>query len=294
MRRAAWVGLVLYVLTLGATGCGDSSRKSGAGAGAKLVATAGTIELQKADGTRVAVELKKPVDIQPGDTVTAEPGSVAVIADGGHLVQLGHDKKKSVLEYKSPSRKAEDEPSMVVHLVEGMAGFVIPPNEKNLTGDRFKAESNSVIAAVRGTQYEMEIDEANTVVRVAEGVVALIPVGQPAFESVTRAPLGSAGGGPADPGADPASQAASLPNPKEPTSTGETPAEGNGDNPPMAGTTRPDGTPGEILLTAGQEASVSNESKQLQLGAADSKAANELKAKFFTLIALREDPIMNF
>lgn len=257
MKRAAWVGLVLYVLTLGATGCGDSSHRSGGTAGAKLVAKAGKVELERAGAEKITVQLKQPVDIQPGDKVYAEADAVAIISDQGHIVQLGHKTKATVLQYKAPSRQKESDPSMVVHLVEGMADFMIPPNEKKLNGDRFRAESNSVIAAVRGTQFTMEIDGDRARVQVNEGVVALIPVGEDGFQSVVRGPM-------ADDGSASPDVPGSVPNPKN-TSTGNEPARsgdpatgsdaGDGGDGASAtgdaGSDGPEGAPGSTAGSAG-------------------------------------------
>jgi len=115
--------------------------------------------------------VKKRQSVHVGDTVRTDNGGEAVVRAGAsvYMVRGGSELKLD--------ESAEDKDSLrvkAVTLVKGLVTFFIPKQKGSEY--RFKAQAGGVMAAVKGTVFELKREEACASVAVVKGAVDFVEV----------------------------------------------------------------------------------------------------------------------
>lgn len=109
-----------------------------------------------------------PLAATDGTIRTGQGTRLQVTCDGGTVVTIGPESQVNLSELMA---EAEDRPSVVVRLLEGIAGFVSPEPARTA----FAVETPVAVAAVRTTEWLVEHDGATdaSAVFVRRGEVAV-------------------------------------------------------------------------------------------------------------------------
>ena len=112
-------------------------------------------------------EYKAGTMLKPGSRVVTEEDSMAVLLlEDGSRVNLGPNTDLTVAELASDG----DKHTTVFELLRGLFKASV---QKLTVGSRFEVKTSNAVAAVKGTEFEVEVDEKGTDARVLEGTVWL-------------------------------------------------------------------------------------------------------------------------
>jgi hypothetical protein len=176
MRRLHALTLILALLAPAAFCRAESDAESAAESVAATVITLAPPADVEVDGKFEALSLGQLLG--PGDRVrTGEGGSLhLVLADGSSLV-LGPNTEMT-LESLGPGGQGSN---TVLRLVRGLMNAIV---EKLTVGAVFEVRTANAVAAVKGTDFEVDAGAEDTVVTVAEGTVQLGDKDRRRFEPV--------------------------------------------------------------------------------------------------------------
>ncbi|MBI4860494.1 MAG: FecR domain-containing protein [Candidatus Riflebacteria bacterium] len=163
-----WV-LFTVALVIFSLGCARESSTSAAG-GAQIgklqvvkgsaVVTHGAQKTTFQSGARASVMV--------GDTVATGPGSEAVVLASKQVHLLGEN---SQLKFETVATDGSG--AGRVSLLEGVSTFLLPPSP--VQKPQFEAAANSVVAAVHGTIFQLELKGGDVQVTVVRGEVEVRP-----------------------------------------------------------------------------------------------------------------------
>ena len=156
MRMRAYVPAIWLALAAGGAAAAPFCAVTGLEGEAALVA---------AGGARVALTTR-PLAPTDGAIETGAAARVRVTCDDGTIVTVGPDSRVDLGDLLA---SAADDPSLVVRLLEGIAGFVRPETAVA----RFEVETPAAVAAVRSTEWLVEHDDGASAVFVRLGQVAV-------------------------------------------------------------------------------------------------------------------------
>lgn len=114
-----------------------------------------------------AGEYKAGTMLKPGSRIVTEENSMAtLLLEDGSRVNLGPNTDLTVAELGRDGGKQ----TTVFELLRGLFKASV---QKLTVGSRFEVHTSNAVAAVKGTEYEVEVDENGTDTRVLEGTVWL-------------------------------------------------------------------------------------------------------------------------
>lgn len=144
--------------------CGPGSRPEGG----RLVVLSGTVKVVRATQTQTLVAKQKH-QLATGDAIMTRADSEALIDCAGFATILRPGSQLII----HPRAPRDEETPDRVDLLRGVATFLVPiaqPSKKY----RFEATANGVVAAVRGTMFDLEaMEDGRSIVTVLRGEVDL-------------------------------------------------------------------------------------------------------------------------
>lgn len=161
---------LLVTMILFTLGCGGAAEESAAKRSpGKVQAVKGSLEIVRGTET-IAVAAGQSQELQVGDTLRTAADGEAVIVSGPHVQVIGPDS-----ETKLEGADEETGRPSKMSLLKGFATYLFPPaNDKKV---RFEASTSTVVAAVRGTIFQVKIEGTESRVSVVRGEVAVRPPG---------------------------------------------------------------------------------------------------------------------
>ena len=128
-----------------------------------VLAVRGAVFLEAATGQQALVA-KAPV--HRGDTIVCAAGKAQISLSDGSIVSIGENSRMRVAEYD----RAGDITTARIGLLSGVLRLVV--NKLSPSG-KFEVETETAVAAVRGTDWVIESTPAQTSVALVSGVVAV-------------------------------------------------------------------------------------------------------------------------
>ncbi len=126
------------------------------------------VVLRESGGERQAL---KPHDaVHLGDTIVAEDGKAEILLNDGSIVSVGAKSRLVLSQYKSVSNALTTR----FHLFEGVLRLFV---NRATAGGEFEIETETAVAAVRGTDWLMEVVPGRTGVAILHGIIAVSGVG---------------------------------------------------------------------------------------------------------------------
>jgi hypothetical protein len=104
--------------------------------------------------------------LRPGSRIVTGESGLAQLMDDGSRVSVGPNTDLTLAE----SKRDGGERSTVFQLVRGLFRATV---QKLTVGSRFEVRTDNAVAAVKGTDFEVVVDDAGTEARVSEGTVWL-------------------------------------------------------------------------------------------------------------------------
>ncbi|MBI3893206.1 MAG: FecR domain-containing protein [Candidatus Wallbacteria bacterium] len=163
MTRLTLIAVALLVLA--GAGCRGSAHP----AAGRVFAVKGAVEVVHA-GAKTTLSPKQVAPLSPGDGVRVGEQAEALVECAGHVSYL---RERSELVFRAPPPESPGGPPMRVELLRGVATFLVPRAEKP-RDYRFEAVTGTVIAAVKGTEFTLEVTDDETRLSVFKGVVELL------------------------------------------------------------------------------------------------------------------------
>lgn len=178
MKAMRCVVALLALAALAATGCGSGSARDAAAKPARLRVLKGSVAVEGKGAARTVAEGKEEA-VLPGETIAVGAGAEALLIDGARLEVLAPGTKLAVESADAASGELQS-----VRLLDGIVTFLFPEDAKKER--RFEAVTHSVVAAVKGTVFRVEVRPDGTRVIVARGEVEVrAPAAGSPAQSVT-------------------------------------------------------------------------------------------------------------
>jgi hypothetical protein len=119
---------------------------------------------REAGGHRQALTLRAPLHVT--DTVVAAAGKVEILLNDGSIVTIGENSRLALAQYQSVANGR----TTLLHLFGGVLRVFV---NRATAGGEFEIETETAVAAVRGTDWLMEAVPGRTGVAIIHGVVAV-------------------------------------------------------------------------------------------------------------------------
>ena len=117
---------------------------------------------------RQALTSRQPVHL--GDTIIAEDGKAEILLNDGSIVSVGAKSRLVLSQYKSVSNGLTTR----FRLLRGVLRLFV---NRATSGGEFEIETETAVAAVRGTDWLMEVVPGRTSVAILHGIIAVSGVG---------------------------------------------------------------------------------------------------------------------
>ena len=141
----------------------------------QVVATRGAVFRESAGRREPAA---KGTALELGDTIVTDAGGKAKLQlNDGSIISVGEKARLTLSQYQSDA----NDYTTRVHAQEGAMRFLF---QRALDLSRFEVQTETAVAAVRGTQFMMDVEPNHTAVALLSGVVAVTARGAPGGEVV--------------------------------------------------------------------------------------------------------------
>jgi hypothetical protein len=100
-----------------------------------------------------------------GDTIVSRAGKAKIALNDGTVISVGENSRIRLADFASAPTRGK----VRMHLIAGVARFTA----KIAPGGSFEVETETAIAAVRGTDWVMDVTPGQTAVAVVDGAVAV-------------------------------------------------------------------------------------------------------------------------
>jgi hypothetical protein len=145
----------------------------------QVVATKGAV-FRESGGRREPAQ--KGTTLAVGDLVVTEAGAKAkLILNDGTIISLGENARLALAQYQG----SDNAYTTRLRAEQGAMRFLF---QRALDLSRFEVETETAVAAVRGTQWLMDVKPGHTAAAMLSGVVAVRAVGAPGGEVVLSEP----------------------------------------------------------------------------------------------------------
>jgi hypothetical protein len=145
----------------------------------QVIATKGAV-FREAGGRREPAE--KGMALAVGDVVVTAAGAKAkLLLNDGTIISLGENARLALAQYQG----SDNAYTTRLRVEEGAMRFLF---QRALDLSRFEVETETAVAAVRGTQWVMDVKPGHTAVAMLRGVVAVRARGAPGGEVVLSEP----------------------------------------------------------------------------------------------------------
>jgi hypothetical protein len=145
----------------------------------QVAATKGAV-FRESGGRREPV--RKGTALAVGDVVVTEAGGKAkLLLNDGTIISLGENARLDIAQYQS----TENAYTTRLRAEQGAMRFLF---QRALDLSRFEIETETAVAAVRGTQWLMDVKPGHTAVALLGGAVAVRALGAPGGEVVLSEP----------------------------------------------------------------------------------------------------------
>ncbi|MGO8916536.1 MAG: FecR domain-containing protein [Stellaceae bacterium] len=144
---------------------------TGASADDQLIGTVIAVRgevFRQAGPDRQALTSRQPVHL--ADTIIAGGGKAKILLNDGSIVSIGENSRLALAQYQSVGNRLTTR----LHLFEGVLRLFV---NRSTAGGRFEIESETAVAAVRGTDWLIEAVPDRTGVAIIQGVVAVSGLG---------------------------------------------------------------------------------------------------------------------
>jgi hypothetical protein len=118
------------------------------------------------DGSKGSQPLTVNAPLHVGDTIISAAGKAKIALSDGTIISVGENSRVRLADYESAAGNVKAR----VNLISGALRLVA---DKVAPADRFEVETETAIAAVRGTDWVVEVTPERTSVAVVSGVVAV-------------------------------------------------------------------------------------------------------------------------
>jgi hypothetical protein len=115
-------------------------------------------------GTQQPLLANAPVNL--GDTIVSAAGKAKIALDDGTIISVGENSRVRIAEYEKSAGNTKARLSLVSGALRSLVTKVTPAG-------KFEIETETAIAAVRGTDWVIEVTSAQTSVAVVEGAVGV-------------------------------------------------------------------------------------------------------------------------
>jgi hypothetical protein len=145
----------------------------------QVTATKGTVFRERAGRRESAA---KGTALEIGDAIVTEAaGKAKLQLNDGTIVSVGENARLVLAQYQG----TENAYTTRLRAEQGAMRFLF---QRALDLSRFEVETETAVAAVRGTQWLMDVKPGHTAVAMLSGVVAVIARGAPGGEVVLQQP----------------------------------------------------------------------------------------------------------
>jgi hypothetical protein len=131
------------------------------------------------DAGQAPLAAKAPVHL--GDTIVSGAGKAKIGLNDGSIVSIGENTRLRLSTYQSTSNDFTTRLSMLSGVLRAIVGRIVARG-------RFEIETETAIAAVRGTDWLVDVTSKGTAVAVVSGVVAVSSRGKPQTAVVLDTP----------------------------------------------------------------------------------------------------------
>ncbi len=139
-----------------------------------VIALRGDVSLEAGTEHR-ALALRDPVRL--ADTIVSGAGKAKIALNDGSIISIGENSRLVLQEYRSVTNAMRTR----LHLIEGVLRLFV---NRAIAGGQFEIESETAVAAVRGTDFLIDAKAETTGVAVIDGIVMVSGRGPQAQSSV--------------------------------------------------------------------------------------------------------------
>jgi hypothetical protein len=118
----------------------------------------------EAGGNRQHLVLREPVHLE--DTLVADAGKAKILLNDGSIISLGEHSRLALRQYQGIANGRRT----ILHLFNGVLRMFV---NRATAGGAFEVETETAVAAVRGTDWLMEAVPEKTSVAIISGIVAV-------------------------------------------------------------------------------------------------------------------------
>lgn len=104
--------------------------------------------------------------INLGDTIVSTTGKAKIALNDGTIISVGENSRVRVADFESPTNNAKTRVSLISGALRLLVNKIPSPG-------KFEVETETAIAAVRGTDWVIEVTHDQTSVALLSGVVAV-------------------------------------------------------------------------------------------------------------------------
>lgn len=165
-KLRSYLGYCLVVVAILWTG---SARSDDIVVGS-VIGVRGDVALETA-GERHALALRDPVHV--ADTIVSGAGKAKIALNDGSIVSVGENSRVVFRDYQSTANGLKTR----LGLLQGVLHFFV---KRSVAGAQFEVDTETAVAAVRGTDWLMEATPDRTSVAVLQGAVAVSGRGESA------------------------------------------------------------------------------------------------------------------
>jgi hypothetical protein len=180
MRQGRSVRYVLYALLVMCLGPFAAAPQAGELIIGTVLAVRGDV-FRDHGGNREPLAAKTP--LHPADVIVSGAGKAKIGLNDGTVICVGENSRAQIAEYQSASNGLKTR----LDLKWGVLRLLV---NRSSAGGQFEVESETAVAAVRGTDWVVEVTPERTSVAVLQGAVAVSGRGASATAAVLLAVSG--------------------------------------------------------------------------------------------------------